>query len=417
MPDQSLEGAALKRNIVLAASLLFMLIGTGSVYFLVVALKLISAEFAWPRAVPSLAYSLQYFGAGIGGIFMGYWLDRAGMTMPAITGAVMIGIGAMLTSIVSNEWELYIIYGVLMGFLGRSALFSPLMANITRWFEHNKSKAAGMLGSGQALSGAIWPPIFQYFNETIGWRQTAFWYGLFALGTMLPLVLVLRQKPPAALSSLAPATVRTSNGDRAGKPAPAPRAPLSPRAMQVTLSIASIGCCIAMSLPLGHVVSHVSDLGYSPARGAEVLSIMLACAAASSFFGVGFLGSRLGGLRAIFIFSTAQAVFLAALAFVDSLTAIYVIAALFGLGYGGILPLYPVIIREFLPAAEAGRRTGIVILCAGGGMALGAWIGGYVFDLTGSYDTAFLIGAAFNVGNLAIIASLILRTRQQAVFA
>ena len=415
MPDSPSDRAALKRNIVLAASLLFMLIGTGSVYFLVVALKLISAEFNWPRAVPSLAYSLQYFGGGIGGVFMGYWLDRTGMTLPAVTGAVMIAIGAMLTSIISSEWELYIIYGVLMGFLGRSALFSPLMANITRWFEHNKSKAAGMLGSGQALSGAIWPPIFQYFNETIGWRQTAFWYGLFALGTMLPLVLILRQKPPASLLSLAP--VASAKGAGAGKPARAPRAPLSPRAMQVTLSIASIGCCIAMSLPLGHVVSHVSDLGYAPARGAEVLSLMLACAAASSFFGDGFLGSRLGGLRAIFIFSSAQALFLATLAFVDSLTAIYITAALFGLGYGGILPLYPVIIREFLPASEAGRRTGIVILCAGGGMAIGAWVGGYVFDLTGSYDIAFLIGAAFNVGNLAIIGSLILRTRQQAVYA
>ncbi|MCG8544007.1 MAG: MFS transporter [Alphaproteobacteria bacterium] len=413
MPGQNADRAALKRNIVLAASLLYMVIGTGSVYFLVVALKPISAEFGWPRAVPSLAYSLQYFGGGIGGIFMGYMLDRRGMGIPAFCGASMIGIGGILTCFVSNEWELYFIYGVFTGFFGRAALFSPLMANITRWFDKKKSMAAGVVGSGQGLAGALWPPVFQHFNVEVGWRQTSLWYGVFVLVTMLPLVFVLRQRPPPA----EPATPSASGGSVSRPEAlPAPP-PMAPRTMQISLSIAAIGCCVAMSLPLAHVVSHVSDLGYLPARGAEVLALMLACATASSFFGVGFLGGRYGGLRAIFIFSCAQALFLATLAFVDSLTALYVAAALFGIGYGGILPCYPVIVREHLPVREGGRRTAIVILFAGGGMAIGAWLGGAVFDLTGSYKLAFLIGVAFNLGNLAIIGRLILHTRVRPVLA
>jgi MFS family permease len=402
--------AALRRFTVLAASLLFMMIGSGSIYFLVVALKLISAEFEWPRAIPSIAYSLQYFGAGVGGIFMGYCLDRMGMGIPALLGASMIGAGAILTSIVSSPWELYLIYCVMLGFLGRSALFSPLMANITRWFDHKKSMAVGIVGSGQGLAGTIWPPVFQHFFDAIGWRQTSFWYGLFALATMLPLAFILRQRPPqpgaATLAASRPITRQT---------APTPRQPLSTRNMQVALSIASIGCCVSMSLPLAHVVSHVSDIGYSPARGAETLSLMLASSAVSSFFGVGFLGGRFGGLRALFVFSSAQALFLTVLAFVDSLTAVYITAVLFGLGYGGILPCYPIIVREYLPASEAGRRTGLIILFAGGGMALGAWLGGTIFDQTGSYKLAFLIGAAFNLGNLAIIGSLILRTQFRPV--
>jgi len=410
MPNRHFERTALRRNTVLVASVLFMIIGTGSIYFLVVALKLISAEFGWPRAVPSIAYSLQYFGAGIGGIFMGYILDRAGLGIPALVGASMIGTGALLTSIVSNQWQLYLIYGVMMGFLGRSALFSPLTANITRWFDHNRSMAVGVVGSGQALAGAMWPPVFQHFFDAIGWRQTSFWYGVFALSTMLPLVLVLRQRPPplgtVARNPVAKASVRT--GAAIARPA------LSSLKMQATLSIASIGCCVAMSLPLAHLVSYVSDIGYEPARGAEILSLMLACAALSSLFGVGFLGMRFGGLRALFVFSSAQALFLAALAFIDNLTSLYVAAALFGLGYGGILPCYPIIVRDYLPAPEVGRRTAIVILCAGGGMALGAWLGGAIFDVTGSYETAFLIGVGFNLANLAIIASLILRTGQRA---
>jgi MFS family permease len=414
MPTQTTNtNAAFRRNLVLGASMLFMVIGTGSVYFLVVALKLISTEFGWPRSVPSFAYSLQYFGAGVGGIFMGHWLDRKGLGMPALTGASMIGIGALLTSYVTTQWELYLIYGVLMGFLGRAALFSPLMANITRWFDHKKSTAAGILGSGQALSGALWPPIFAYLNSTIGWRATAFWYGAFALATMLPLVLILRLRPPPPDPTAAPAS--RAAGGRAGLP---PYQPIvAPRVMQQALSIASIGCCVAMSLPLAHIVSHVSDLGYSPVRAAEILSVMLACAAISSFFGVGYLGGRFGGLGAIFIFSAAQATFLTTLIFVDSLAALYIAAALFGMGYGGILPCYPVIIREYMPATEAGRRTGVVILCAGGGMALGSWLGGAIFDVTGSYKLAFLIGVVFNLGNLLIIGGLNLRTRRRPALA
>ena len=411
MPSLISDPAIRRRTIVLIASLMFMLIGTGSIYFIVIALKPIAAEFNWPRAVPSIAYALQYAGAGIGGIFMGWCLDRRGMGIPAVVGATMIGLGGILTSYTSSPFELYLIYGGMLGFFGRSTLFAPLTANISRWFEHNRSFAVGVVGSGQGLAGMIWPQVFHHLIATVGWRQTALVYGLFALATMLPLALILRQTPPA------PAARRADPRNEIVPPAPK-RAHMSARAVQVTLSTAAIGCCVGMSLPLAHIVSHVSDLGYDPARGAETLSLMLACSALASFFGVGFLGGRFGGLRAIFVFSSGQALLLTALAFVESLPGLYIAAALFGLGYGGILPCYPLIVRELLPAAEAGRRTGLVLLCAGAGMALGSWLGGAVFDATGAYRTAFLIGVVFNLGNLAIIASLIVRTpRFQRAYA
>ena len=386
------------RSVVLIASLLFILVGTGSIYFIVVALKEIAAEFAWPRTVPSTAYALQYLGTGIGGIFMGWYFDRRGMEIPAFVGGSMIGVGAILTSFVSSQWELFFIYGAMLGFFGRSALFGPLTTNITHWFEHKKSLAVGVVSSGQGLAGMLWPPVFHHLIAAVGWRQTALIYGVFTLVAMLLLALILRQKPPTPRPQSA---VSQTFAD----------APRSSMAIQASLSTASVGCCVAMSLPLAHVVSHVSDLGFDPARGAEVLSLMLGCSVISSLFGVGFLGGRYGGLRALFIFSTVQAILLVTLAFTGSLPGIYLAAALLGLGYGGILPCYPVIVRELLPSAEAGRRTGLILLCAGGGMALGSWLGGYIFDLTGSYQMAFLIGVAFNLGNLAIIFSLILRTR------
>ncbi len=405
MPSFLSDPVVRKRSAVLVASLLFILVGTGSVYFIVVALKQIATEFGWPRTVPSIAYALSYFGAGIGGVFMGWWLDRRGMAIPAFLGGSMIGLGAILTSLVTSQWELFFIYGAMFGFFGRSALFAPLTANITRWFEHNKSLAVGVVASGQGLSGMLWPQAFHHLIVAVGWRQTALIYGLFALATMLPLALILRQKAPEP--NPRPAAVQAST------------APLSSShsqlAIQVSLSTASIGCCVAMSLPLTHILSHVSDLGFDPARGAEVLSLMFACSVIASFFGVGFLGGRYGGLRALLTFSTIQATLLATLAFVDSLPGLYVTAALFGFGYGGILPCYPVIVRELLPPSEAGRRTGLILLCAGMGMALGSWLGGYIFDLTGGYRLAFLIGIAFNLGNLAIIVSLIVQTRSRRI--
>ena len=399
------------KNFVLVASLLFMIIGTGSVYFLVVALKLISTEFNWPRAVPSFAYALQYFGAGFGGIVMGYILDKVGMGIPALIGATMIGLGAIMTSYVSSPWHLYVIYGVLMGFLGRSALFSPLTANITRWFETNKGKAVGIVGSGQAISGAIWPPIFQYSFEIIGWRETAFWYGVFVLISMLPLVLILRKSPNKKQDSVVDKPVIQTIKQNGAIPSIG----LTPLKMQIILSIASIGCCVAMSLPLAHLVAHMSDIGFGSGHGARLISLMLMAAGFSSFFGVGFLGDKFGGLQALFIFSIIQALFLGLLSVVDSLFAIYASAILFGIGYGGILPCYPLIVREYLPAEQAGRRTAVVVFCGGAGMALGGWMGGVIFDATGSYAMAFWIGVGFNLFNLIIVGNLISRNKNQTL--
>ena len=396
----------LQRNMVLVASMLFMIIGTGSVYFIVVALKPISLQFDWPRAVPSIAYALQYFAAGFGGILMGYWLDKFGLGVPAFIGATMLGTGSILTCYVSNPWHLYAIYGIIMGLLGRSTLFTPLTANITLWFEHNKSKAVGIVGSGQALAGAVWPPIFQTSFDSIGWRDTAFWYGIFCLLTMLPLAFILKQKPPRVEQ-------KQSDGSRETSSFETNRAQtslgLSLLTVQITLAIASVGCCVAMALPLAHMVAHVSDLGYDYATGARLLSLMLATAGISAFFGGGFLGRRYGGLKTIFVFSAIQGFFLFALIFADDIWMIYVVAIFFGIGYGGVLPCYPVIVREFLPASQVGRRTALVIVCASGGMALGSWLGGALYDTTGSYSLAFTIGVGFNIFNLFIIGYLIHR--------
>jgi MFS family permease len=170
-----------------------------------------------------------------------------------------------------------------------------------------------------------------------------------------------------------------------------------------------IGCCTAMALPLGHLVALVTDIGHPLSDAVEVLSIMLLAAFMSRAAILGPLSDRLGGLRAMMIFSLVQALMLAMFTMVTELWALYAVAVAMGLGYGGLFPVYAVAVRDHLPVTEAGKRTGVIFMFGAVAMGFGGWMGGYLFDLTGSYTIPFLIGVAFNIGNLVIIGALILR--------
>ena len=359
---------------VLAASVMTLLIGSGAMFLVVVALKPIAAEFSWPRQVPSLAFSLQFLGAGFGGFFMGRVLDRYGMGPPALVAALTIPCGAILLSRFDAAWQLYVIYGLLIGFFGTGA-----------------------------LAGIMWPPIFTLVMEAHGWRTMALAFGVVALIFLPPLAFVLRRRPEVAPG--APGTQAAPERRTVARPG----SPISVGGLQAGLCAAIVGCCVAMGLPLGHLVSYVTDLGHDANSAAGVLSVMLMSAFVSRAVCVGLLADSIGGLRALFIFCGAQAAMLAAFTTVDGLVALYAVAVLFGLGYGGIFPVYAVAIRELMPVTEAGRRTGLVFLFGALSMGFGSWIGGVLFDATGTYVSAFLLGVAFNVANLVILAVLISR--------
>ncbi|MEE2968529.1 MAG: MFS transporter [Pseudomonadota bacterium] len=391
-----------------------MFVGWGATYVIVVALKPIAQEFGWPRAVPSLAISFQFVGSGIGGILMGLLLDKTDMGKPALVGTLMISGGALAASAITAAWQLHIIYALMIGVFGVGSLSAPLLANIVRWFEFRKGMAVGVVTSGQALAGIIWTPIFGWTISEMGWRDTFFWYGIAAFCLMLPICLFIGRSPPKTEQP----AVRAPSG---ALPAQAigPERKLATNFMQISLCIAIVGCCIAMSLPLAHLVSHATDLGIPINHAVQIMSLMLATTFLTRFFAVGLLSDSFGGLRALIAFSVVQAVSLALLTVVDGMVALYVVAAIFGFGYGGIFPVYAVIVREHLPIMEVGRRTGLVFFFGATGMGIGSWMGGQLYDMTGSYVSAFLIGVAFNVFNLVLIAALTFRTgrniRQAAI--
>ena len=411
--SESAEVTDRQRLIILIGSVTLLLISAGGMYLVVVALKDMAMEFGWPRAVPSFAFSLQFIGSGFGGIVMGYVLDRYGFGIPALVGTLMVGAGAILVSYIDSAWQLYLIYGFMFGLSGQGSLAAPALANIGRWYDQRRGMAVGIASSGQALAGIVWPPVLGAVLLAVGWRDMFFWFGVFAICTMLPICIIVRKKPPAYVPPQPGATDRrteaTATAARAQPPLSIPR-------IQWGLCAAIVGCCFAMSLPLGHLLSHVTDLGYPIQDAATVLAVMLAAAFVSRAAILGFLSDRLGALRAMFIFSIVQASMLAMFTVVDSLWALYVIAVLCGLGYGGLFPIYAVATREHLPIQEVGKRTGIVFLFGAVAMGFGSWMGGYLFDLTGSYTMPFLIGVAINATNLVIVALLILRMRPPLPF-
>ncbi len=387
--------------VVLAASLAIHTIGLGAPTVLFVTLKPIALEFDWPRAGPSLAYTLLMIGSGVGGVAMGWWMDRRGVMRPVMFGATMIVIGALMASQAESRTSFYVANGLLIGLLGKSAMIAPLVANATRWFDRRRGLAVAIIASGQGLAGAVWPPVVQHLTDHVGWRGAYGAFAVFGLLTMLPLALLLKRPPPDAPTGAASARAH-ARGAVLG---------LHPRAVQGLLWLAVVGCCGAMSIPIVHLVSHATDLGHPAAHAAPLLSVLFAAAFVSRI-GFGMLADRIGAFPTLISASACQALVLVVFAMVDTLAGLYVVAALFGLGFAGIMPCYALVIRVLFPARQAGWRIASQYLFAAIGMGLGGWLGGAVHDVTGSYTGAFLIGFGLNVGNLVIIAPLAKRHRR-----
>ena len=386
----------------LAATVALVTIGGVGMWSVVVALPHVQAEFGVTRAEASLPYTLLMLGFGAGGIVMGRLADRFGVMLPVLGGSTVLAAGYVAAALSPSLLVFAIVHGVMIGMLGSSASFVPLMADASLWFRRRRGIAVALAASGNYLAGVIWPPVLTALIADHGWRIAHVVVGVICLVTMLPLALRLRARAPG-----------TRGGARAAEEGEARPLGLSRNGLTVVLGIAGVACCVAMAMPQVHIVAYCGDLGYGVARGAEMLSLMLGFGIVSRIAS-GFIADRIGGLRTLLLGSVLQGIALSLFLFFDSLGSLYVLSALFGLFQGGIVPSYAVIVREYFPAREVGSRVGIVLMATLIGMALGGWMSGFVFDLTGSYFAAFLNGAAWNALNLLVVATLLLRARGTA---
>lgn len=392
----------------LAVSLLLMTIGGVGMYSMTVVLPAVQSDVGISRGTASLPYTLTMVGFGLGGILMGRLADRHGVMVPVLLGGLGLGAGFVGAGLAPGPWTFGAAHGLLIGLLGTSATFAPLVADTSLWFERRRGIALAICMSGNYVAGAVWPPVLQHFVATAGWRATYVGVGLFCLATVLPLALALRQRPPLAQ----PAPAAPAGGPAGAAAADAARPfGLSPGTAQGLLCVAGVACCVAMSMPQVHIVAYCTDLGFGAARGAEMLALMLGLGVVSRLVS-GWISDRIGGLRTLLLGSALQGVALLMFLPADGLASLYLVAGLFGLFQGGIVPAYALVVRQHFPAAEAGARVGTVLMATLLGMALGGWMSGAVFDLTGSYRAAFLNGIAWNALNLAIVGTLLLRVRR-----
>jgi MFS family permease len=386
----------------LAASVALSAFGAVGMWGVVVIFPNLQAEFATTRAEVSFSYTTTMLGFGVGSIVLGRLIDTRGafVTMLLATGLIAGGYaGASLAPSLTVFALLQAVIGV-----GAGAAFIPLVADISHWFARRRALAMAICASGNYIGGAAWPKITEIVAHQYDWRTTYLVVAVACFVGMLPACLVLRPRSPA----------------HTGAAAATPHSPralgLSPNGLQLWLGIAGIGCCVAMAMPQVHIVAYCVDLGYGTARGADMLSIMTVCGIVSRL-GSGWIADRVGGLKTLLLGSTAQAVALLGYLVSDGLVGLYIVSALFGLFQGGIIPSYGVIVREYFPSKEAGARMGIAISATIIGMAGGAWMGGKLFDLTGSYHAAFLNGIAWNVLNGAIVWWLVSRQNRRLPMA
>src|SRR5450432_511135 len=387
----------------LALAVVIGSIGSVGMWSVVVVLPVVQTEFAATRGAISLAFTLTMLGFGLGGVATGRITDRFGIVLAMALSIGFLGIAYVLAGLSTTLSQFIAVY-FLIG-LGTSATFAPLMAEVSHWFERYRGLAVTIVASGNYVGGTIWPPLVNWGTQVTGWRTTHIAIGIFCAVAMSLVLLPLRAQIGGATQ-------------RDHKNAPPPRVDLglSTNTLTALLCIASISCCVAMAMPQVHIVAYCGDLGYGVARGAEMLSLMMAFGVVSRI-GSGFLADRIGGIRTLLIGSVAQAFALLFYLFFDGLTSLYAISAMFGLFQGGIVPSYAIIVLESMPAREAATRVGIVILASVFGMSFGGWVSGVIFDATGSYAAAFLNGLVLNAINVAIVLALLSRARSRFSFA
>lgn len=380
----------------LGVSMVVATVGSVGMWAIILVLPKIQAEFGVDRAGASFAYTATMIGFAFGNLLIGRWVDKIGIVPVLIAAALSLAIGFAGAALTHSLTVFSLLHGLFIG-TGSAACFGPLIADVSHWFNKRRGIAVAAAACGNYFAGALWPLILKGPLETAGWRPVFFAIAATCVVVMIPLSLFLKRRPVehTVTGGANAVALKSSN--------------LSPQALQVLLIIAGLGCCLAMSMPQVHIVAYCADLGYGPAAGAQMLSVMLAGGVVSRL-GSGMLADRIGGIKTLLLGSSLQCLALFLYIPFDGLASLYAVSLVFGLSQGGIVPCYAIIVREYLPAKEAGKRVGMVIMATVWGMAIGGWMTGWIYDMTGSYQAAFLNGIVWNLMNIGAMILVLTRT-------
>lgn len=379
--------------VIIAVATLVLALAFGTNVTVPVLVKPFEQEFGWSRAAISLAYTALTIGAAAGGLFWGSLSDKIGAKHIAMFGVVMLSGSLMLLGRQDQLWSIYVLYFVIGGF-GFACLFAPLLALVGLWFNRRKGLAFGIVTAGGAIGQGVAPVILQMMISASDWRDAITYMGAGYFVVMIPLLLLLR--PPPVLEASA-AEVSRSDTNLWGLPH---------RISIPWLAFAGIFCCICMAVPIVHLVPLGIGLNLSPETAVSLLATLMI----SGFFGRLFFGSladRIGALYTYISASFLQTVMVFWFTQTQSLDVLYVLSAVFGFGFAGVMTSLLICAREAAPLRITGFATALVATTGWIGMGIGSYQGGYLYDLTGDYTWSYGIAAISGFINLAIVLCLI----------
>ena len=380
--------------------LITFLIGTSlniGMWAIVIVLPDIQKEFNFNRGEVSVLFSFTMVGFALGNFILGKLVDKYGIILTLLFASFTVVLGFFISAF-SYSLILLSFCHVMIGF-GTAAGFGPLMSDISFWFSKRRGIAVSVAASGNYFSGIIWPTLISaIFSNTFDWRFLYVLFGIIAVILTIPLSFLLRKKIEKSILDKETTEANQKLSEKF----------ISPSLLLIILILASIACCVAMSMPQIHIVALCVDLGFSPIVGTNMLSLMLAGGVISRIIS-GVAVDYFGGFKILLVGSSLQCLALFLYLPFDGLTSLYLVSLIFGLAQGGIVPSYAVILREYLPPQNIASKIGIVLMATIFGMAFGGWVSGFIFDLTGSYSLAFLNGIIWNFINILLIIYLMFK--------
>jgi len=376
--------------IVVGVGIVVSCIGVGTMLSLGVFLQPISEATGWSRTGISTAALLNWLCMGIGSFLWGALSDRFGTRVVVLSGGLLLGAGAVTASRAESLGQFQIFFGVLVG-LAAGSFYTPLTATTTRWFTKNRSLAVALVSAGLSLGSTIMGPLARWMTTSYDWRTAMLVIGDLAWLLVIPAALLVREP-------VAPRPGAASAGGEGGE-FTVGQALRTPQFAAIALT--NFACCAAHSGPIFHMVTHAIDQGIPVMAATTVLSVA-GLASLSGRIICGLMADRIGAKRMLLIGLALQAVSVSLYVFTRDLAAFYAVAVMFGFAYGGAMPLYAIIVREYFGARTMGTVFGAVGAVATLGMALGPWTGGWLYDSQGSYFWLYMGSFGIGLGAVAI---------------
>jgi MFS family permease len=376
--------------VIVAAGALMTCVALGAMFSLAVFLEPLATATGWSRAGISSAMTLNFLVMGLGAFGWGVASDRFGTRIVVVLGALLLGLALLLASRAASLLQFQLTYGILVG-LAASAFFTPMIAATTAWFEDNRSLAVSLVSAGMGVAPMTISPLARWLISTYDWRTAMLTIAILAWSLLLPAALLVRRPPVATLLPSA-----AQQGAGAVSAIEALRSP-----QFLVLGLTFFACCAAHSGPIFHMVSYAIFCGV-PAMAAVSIYSLEGLAGLGGRLLLGVLADRLGAKPVLIVGLMVQALAIASYAFVSQLGEFYALAVLFGTAYGGVMPLYAVLAREYFGQHLMGTVFGAATMLSSIGMAFGPLAGGWVFDTFAAYNWLFIGSFAVGLGAAAI---------------